>query len=136
MAQEAKAKRSLAKANEGAHSLWASVWTRDLDRGRALAREIRAGGVSVNDVLTHYAIPGLPMGGVGSSGFGRTSGPEGLEEVTRTRTVLVHKWGLGPREPYWFPYHASTVELLRGLVTWRTGGGLARLIRAWIGRNR
>jgi acyl-CoA reductase-like NAD-dependent aldehyde dehydrogenase len=126
---------ALRHANEGAYGLFASVWTGDRRRGEALARRIRAGGVSVNDVLTHYAVPGLPMGGVGSSGFGRTGGREGLEELTRTHTVLTHRWGLGKRELYWFPYRARTSELLRGVVTWRTGGGIGRLVRAFLGRE-
>ena len=63
-----------------------------------------AGGVSVNDVLSHYAIPGLPVGGVGESGFGWRRGVAGLEELTRTRSVVVHRTGL-TRELWWFPYN-------------------------------
>jgi acyl-CoA reductase-like NAD-dependent aldehyde dehydrogenase len=126
---------AIERANRGAFGLFASVWTRDVERGTAVARRLRAGGVSVNDVLTHYAVPGLPMGGVGQSGFGRNRGDEGLREMTRTRSMLVHRWGRR-REVFWFPYGSGKLEMVRGLVEWRTGGGLGRLLRALFGRYR
>lgn len=125
---------AIGKANGGAFGLFASVWTQDVERGKAVARRLRAGGVSVNDVLTHYAVPGLPMGGVGQSGFGRNRGDEGLREMTRTRSVLVHRWGRR-REVFWFPYGRRKLEMVRGLVEWRTGGGLSRLVRALLRRG-
>jgi len=126
---------AVARANEGPYGLFASVWTRDVERGEAVGRRLRSGGVSVNDVLSHYAVPGLPMGGVGASGFGRTRGAEGLLEMSRTRSVLVHRWGF-KRELFWFPYRERTAELLRGIVAWRGGQGVGRLVRALFRRSR
>lgn len=111
-------------ANRAPFGLFASVWTADRARGEALARRLRAGGVSVNDVLTHYAVPGLPMGGVGESGFGRTRGVEGLLEMSRTRTVAVDRLGLR-REPWWFPYGPGSSRLVRALIAYRAAGGLS-----------
>jgi succinate-semialdehyde dehydrogenase/glutarate-semialdehyde dehydrogenase len=125
---------AIEQANRGAFGLFASVWTRDVERGMAVARRLRAGGVSVNDVLTHYAVPGLPMGGVGQSGFGRNRGDEGLREMSRTRSMLVHRWGRR-REVFWFPYGSRKLETVRALVEWRTGGGLGRLLRSFLGRQ-
>ena len=43
--------------------------------------------VSVNSVISFAAIPALPFGGVGESGFGRIHGPDGLREMTRPQAV-------------------------------------------------
>jgi acyl-CoA reductase-like NAD-dependent aldehyde dehydrogenase len=89
-------------ANDSPFGLHASVWTADAARGGRVASALRAGAVAINDCLVNYAIPGLPFGGVGDSGYGRQGGPEGLlaycstKSVTRTRVAL-------PREPQWFP---------------------------------
>jgi succinate-semialdehyde dehydrogenase/glutarate-semialdehyde dehydrogenase len=120
---------ALQRANETPYGLSASVWTRDRDRGVAFAQRIKAGAVSVNDVLVHFGIPGLPFGGVGESGFGRTHGVEGLEEVTRSRGVVVDRLGLG-REPWWFPYTRGRERLLQGALLFRLKGGLRGVIAA------
>jgi hypothetical protein len=60
---------------------------------------------------------------VGESGFGRRRGVEALDEMTRTRTLLVDRWGL-KREPFWFPYSRASARLCRALVAWRARGGL------------
>ncbi len=117
------------RANASGYGLFASVWTADRARGLALARRLRAGGVSVNDTLSHYAVPGLPMGGTGESGFGRRRGLEALDEMSRTRTLLVDRTGW-KRELWWFPYSERGSRAIRALLEWRAGGGLGGLARA------
>lgn len=117
------------RANRSGFGLFASVWTSDRDRGLRVARRLRAGGVSVNDTLSHYAVPGLPMGGVGGSGFGRTRGLEGLRELTRTRSLLVDRLGM-KQDPWWFPYGPARRRLVRALLEFRRGGGLRGVLRA------
>jgi succinate-semialdehyde dehydrogenase/glutarate-semialdehyde dehydrogenase len=120
---------ALAEANRLGYGLFGSVWTGDRERGLAVARRIRSGGVSVNDALSHYAVPGLPVGGVDESGFGSRRGVEGLEEMSRVRTVLVHRWG-PRRELWWFPYTAGKLRVFRALLDWRSRGGAAGLLAA------
>jgi succinate-semialdehyde dehydrogenase/glutarate-semialdehyde dehydrogenase len=117
------------RANDTAYGLFASVWTRDRRRGVQIARRLRAGGVSVNDVLGHYAVASLPVGGVDESGFGRRRGLHALDEMSRTRTMLANRIDL-PREPWWFPYTAGTEAELRAVGELRGRGGLAGALGA------
>ena len=120
---------ALERANASRYGLFASVWTGDRRRGKRLAGELRTGGVSINDSLSHFGVAALPMGGVGDSGFGRRRGIEGLDEMTRSRTFLVDRLGLS-REPWWFPYDEGTERLTRAVLALRAGGGLSGLFRA------
>lgn len=58
-----------------------------VERARALVPRIRAGSVTVNDVIAPTADPRLPFGGRGESGFGTTRGAEGLLEMTVLKSV-------------------------------------------------
>lgn len=127
--------------NESRYGLFGSVWTSDLERGRRIAHRLELGGVSVNDTLTHYVVPGLPMGGVGESGFGSRRGVEGLEEMSRPRSILVHRVGMTP-ELWWYPYTEGTSRLMRAILDVRgrlgvTGflKGLARAAARMTGRG-
>ena len=72
-------------ANDSDFGLAASVWTRNTKRGEAIARQIHAGTVMVNDVISCFGISEAPHGGVKSSGFGHAHGQLGLEEMVRVK---------------------------------------------------
>ncbi|HKW19519.1 MAG TPA: succinic semialdehyde dehydrogenase [Terriglobales bacterium] len=74
-------------ANDSEYGLSASIWTRNRIRGEALARELAAGTVLVNDTVSCFAISEAPHGGIKSSGIGRTHGRFGLEEMVRIKYV-------------------------------------------------
>ena len=95
--------QAVALANDSAFGLTASVWTRDLARGRAIARRINAGTVSVNDAQLHVGIGHLPMGGVGASGTGARGGVDGIRKFQQRRVVVTNRSPLG-RELSWLPY--------------------------------
>ena len=120
---------AVARANAHPMGLFASVWTSDPEVGRDLARRLRCGGVSVNDTLSHWAIPGLPVGGRGESGYGRVRGDEGLLAFSRSR-VLLETGPTPSREPWWFPHRPWSRRLVRANLAWEGERGIRRLSRA------
>src|SRR3546814_19400099 len=76
--------RSIRMANDSDFGLHGAVFTRDLERGFALAGRIRSGTLALNG----YGITAVgPFGGVKSSGWGREMGPEGMEEFYELKST-------------------------------------------------
>ncbi|GGX76803.1 aldehyde dehydrogenase family protein [Streptomyces fructofermentans] len=80
------------RANDSPYALGAAVFCGDRRAGAALAARLRAGAVSVNSVLGFAAVPALPFGGSGDSGFGRIHGAEGLRAFTAPQSVTVQRF--------------------------------------------
>ena len=77
---------AIKKANDNPNGLGGSIWTRDYDNGRQLAKRLECGSVWINK---HCAIqPDAPFGGVKSSGLGVEFGEEGLQEYTDIQVVF------------------------------------------------
>ncbi len=80
------------QANDTAYGLNASVWTKDTERGRAVAARINAGSVNVNEgFIAAWGSADAPSGGLGISGTGRRHGPEGLLKYIDTQTIAVQR---------------------------------------------
>jgi benzaldehyde dehydrogenase (NAD) len=89
---------AVALANSSAYGLVASIYTRSIGRGMAIADRMRTGMVHVNDgTLNDEAI--IPFGGMGDSGNGsRYGGEASLDTFTEWQWVTVRD------EPPTFPY--------------------------------
>jgi len=102
-------------ANNSEYGLAASIWTRNSERGQRLARQIRAGTVMINDVVSCFSISEAPHGGVKSSGLGRTHGRWGLEEMVRVKYVDSDR---APRrkKPWWYKYSREFRDEMEGFL--------------------
>lgn len=76
---------AISRANAGPYGLGASIWSRDIDRARALARELEAGSVWINQHVAIY--PDIPFSGAKQSGVGTEGGIEGVCEFTRLQVI-------------------------------------------------
>ncbi|HLD80799.1 MAG TPA: NAD-dependent succinate-semialdehyde dehydrogenase [archaeon] len=81
-------KEAVRVANDSEYGLGASVWTKDLERGKRVARQLEAGCVFVNSIVK--SDPRLPFGGVKKSGVGRELSHYGLKEFVNVKTVNVY----------------------------------------------
>jgi acyl-CoA reductase-like NAD-dependent aldehyde dehydrogenase len=78
-------------ANASPYALGSAVFTRRRRAGMRTARALRAGMTSVNSVIAFAAVPALPFGGSGESGFGRIHGADGLREFSRAKAITAQR---------------------------------------------
>lgn len=78
---------AIALANNSSFGLGASVFTPDIEKGLALAKQIAAGAVFINEQVR--SDPRFPIGGINHSGYGRELGSLGIKEFTNAKTVYV-----------------------------------------------
>ncbi len=109
-------------ANDSPYGLQASVYTKDLGKGEAVARKLEAGAVVVNDTSANYLALEAPMGGWKSSGLGSRHGVDGIRKYTRRQTILLTRFA-PKKDLYMFPYRAGTSKLLVGLLKLLYGRG-------------
>ena len=76
---------AVALTNASKYGLGSTVFAKK--NGKAIAHRIRSGMTAVNSVISFAAIPTLPFGGIGDSGFGRIHGADGLREFTYAKAV-------------------------------------------------
>jgi acyl-CoA reductase-like NAD-dependent aldehyde dehydrogenase len=98
-------------ANDSPYGLSASVFSKDVARGEAVARRIQAGAVCVNDAVINYVALELPMGGWKASGLGSRHGAGGIRKYTKQQALLVSRFH-PKRELYMYPYNARATKLL------------------------
>ncbi len=116
-------------ANASDYGLTASLWTRDPRRAEHLARQLKVGSVSINEHLLISGVPEMPWGGVKGSGYGRTHGEQGLQEMTCIRTLNSDRWAL-PLEPFRYPYTAFKRSLARRATHFLYGPTLIDRLRS------
>ncbi len=76
---------AITEANRLAYGLASYAFTSSAATADALARQIEAGMVAIND--SHLSSPELPIGGVKDSGYGSEGGPEAMDAYLVTKLV-------------------------------------------------
>ena len=74
-------------ANDSPFGLGGSVWTRDLQRGERIARQLESGAAFVNGIVK--SDPRLPFGGIKNSGYGRELSRHGIQEFVNAKTIWI-----------------------------------------------
>jgi acyl-CoA reductase-like NAD-dependent aldehyde dehydrogenase len=77
---------AIAAVNAGEYGLQAGICTRDIGKAFQAARQLRVGGVIVNDVPA-YRADHMPYGGVKKSGIGREGPHFSVEEMTELKMI-------------------------------------------------
>lgn len=109
------------RANDTDYGLNASVVSRDHRVAQAIARQLRAGTVNVNEgYAAAWASKRAPMGGMGASGLGRRHGDEGMLKYTEPQTIATQRaLGFGPQfgwsDERWGDTLASAMGLMKKL---------------------
>jgi succinate-semialdehyde dehydrogenase / glutarate-semialdehyde dehydrogenase len=110
------ADEAVRRANATDFGLASSVFS--ARHGRKIAAGLRAGGTTINSVMTFVGIPSLPFGGVGDSGFGRFHGDDGLREFSRPKATTRKKFSMG-KEMQAFPRTKEQFTIVRRVLKLR-----------------
>ena len=78
---------AVALANDSPFGLGGSVFTQNIERGKAVARRIDTGMVFINSGAS--SSPELPFGGVKNSGYGRELSGAGIQEFVNKKLIRV-----------------------------------------------
>ena len=92
------------------------LFSSDREVQEKVVRQSCSGGVCINDLLFQASLPGLPFGGVGSSGFGAYHGKAGFDTFSFKRSVLKRSLYPDPDLRY-PPYTGKKFGFLKYLVT-------------------
>ena len=105
-------------SNRTGYGLSAYIFGHDKKRIKKIASKIKAGNITINDVLTHYGISDLPFGGIGLSGLGKVHGKEGLRAFSIQKSYLSNRI-LFNKEIWWFKHRDLFSKFLRKWIKWR-----------------
>jgi acyl-CoA reductase-like NAD-dependent aldehyde dehydrogenase len=105
---------AIEKANDSELGLAGSVWTRDKNKGRALARKMNTGTVNINNVIASSL--SVPMEGWNDSGVGsRSGGADGIRKYCRTKSIVAERVAM-KKEPLWYPYSRKKGKTLTAML--------------------
>jgi acyl-CoA reductase-like NAD-dependent aldehyde dehydrogenase len=96
-------------ANDSTMALTSSVWTKNIEFGKEIARKLESGVTTINDHLYTHGQSETPWGGWKDSGLGRTHSALGLEEMTQAKVV---NWDIVPskRNIWWYPFDRGSYD--------------------------
>jgi len=80
-------KEAIDMANASRYGLGGSIWTKDVQRGERIAREVESGCLFVNSLMR--SDKRLPFGGIKKSGYGRELSELGIKEFVNAKTIYV-----------------------------------------------
>ena len=104
-------------ANDSQYGLSATVWTKDIDRGRDIARRLEVGAVNINDAYSNLFCFPLPHGGWKSSGLGaRLGGAQGIRKYCRQQAITAPRVPRLENQLLWYPYSRRRGRIVAALL--------------------
>nr|MCH9768389.1 aldehyde dehydrogenase family protein [Actinomycetes bacterium] len=95
-------------ANDSQYGLSAAVFSRDVERAKAVAVQLECGAVNINDVISNLMCTTAPMGGWKNSGLGvRFGGAEGLRKFCRQEVIVTPRSNVGAGGNYYNNSHKA-----------------------------
>ena len=83
------AEEALEKANDTTFGLGATIWTKNLEKGKQLAQRIESGMIGVNQGIG--GVSGTPWVGIKQSGFGYLGSIDGMRQFTVPKKISYRK---------------------------------------------
>ncbi|MDH5581163.1 MAG: aldehyde dehydrogenase family protein [Bdellovibrionales bacterium] len=124
-------KEALEMANDSDYGLSASIWSEDIEKCKRVARNIKTGNISINNVMLTEGNANLPFGGCKLSGFGRFKGLVGFHSFTMSKSVLIDK-NSNLIESHWYPYDNEKHNLFKKMISSLYSGNIWGIIKALI----
>ncbi|WP_458317415.1 aldehyde dehydrogenase family protein [Mycolicibacterium brisbanense] len=99
-------------ANDSQYGLSASVFSKDVDRAKAVALQLDCGAVNINDVISNLMCTTAPMGGWKTSGIGaRFGGVDGVRKFCKQETVVAPRTSVGAGGNYYNNSHKALARM-------------------------
>ncbi|ADD41306.1 aldehyde dehydrogenase family protein [Stackebrandtia nassauensis] len=114
----ADAEEGLRRANATEYGLGGAVFGKR--NAMSLARRMRSGMTSINSGFAFAGLPSLPFGGVGSSGYGRAHGDDGLREFAVVKSIAKRR-APGVIPVFSLNRKASHNKLIERIITFGSG---------------
>ncbi len=130
----ASAEEAVEQANRSRYGLNGSIWTTNVSRGEALARQLDVGIAVVNNHAIAGMMANLPWTGTGETGTGIAASRYSYPTFVRRRTVFVDR-NKAP-DPWWFPFNEDSRELADTLIAFSLGSFTSVLKLAGVARRR
>lgn len=98
------------------HPLAAYLFSSDPEQLSKFTKQVKAGGICLNDCLMHLSNPDLPFGGVGPSGMGSYHGEKSYQIFSHHKSVLKRMFFLDLSLRY--PPYSGKLAPLSWLMRW------------------
>ena len=123
-------------ANDSQYGLSATVWTKDIEHGRDIARRLEVGAVNINDAYSNLFCFPLPQGGWKSSGLGsRLGGAQGIRKYCRQQAITAPRTRRMENQLLWYPYSRRRGRTVGALLRFFVARDLGRRFRLPAGRR-
>jgi succinate-semialdehyde dehydrogenase/glutarate-semialdehyde dehydrogenase len=114
-------------ANDTEYGLTASIWTKDLEKGKRIANEIQAGCISLNNRAIE--VKTMPWGGIKKSGIGKTSSRYGMMNFVNIKCITIDGRNK-EMEDWWYPYTGDKDRFFNEVIPDLHSDELSKVIKA------